>query len=684
MIIKDSHIKLIAIFVSNHLILFAGLVHPENNSIQNLTYILFEWEQIPGAYGYQLQASSTDDFTNNIIDTTDSTLLYIDRGNLEWETEYFWRVKPVLNNGMEGVWSETFSFSIGEKRSIAETIIIDQEQIADGLTVFGAFFDYFSAIIDRNGQEIWNTGETDIVYYNSSPYVDFFGCYLNSGSENNLPGIVFSVDNEIIWEEPNDEFLHHDMFRLSNGNYMGIVSISSIGPVPIGPWTPLFQQLGYQADGVTPEFTWIGDKLVEWDKDTKEVVWSWNTFDHFSMADYDQYGGTWDQAYFDLQYDWTHVNAAFFSDEEDALYISTRHLSRITKIDYESGNVIWNMGHDMPSGDVTMGQDLGFSFQHGIQLTQEGHIITFDNGNLSEIFLGTDEPTSRAIEISVNEDVAELFWEYVLPEDLFGFASGNAEKLDNGNMLITTVGGGGRTLEVNPSGELLWEAHYNLSLPSGAVYRANRIPGIYPVAFSVVAHDLQTNNGETGIFLTLGNVELAFEIFNEGSSEETYNFEFYDDQNWFNVQSGSTTLGPEEHTTISFIGSVSEISGANPLTLMVIPFHRPELARTINLNAYSGSLVVGSDPVPNEFSLFPPFPNPFNSSILIQFSAGNGPLILEIRDISGRHIKTLLEQNSGSGLHQIEWNANDYPSGLYFIRLETGDQIDIKKIIYLK
>ncbi|GIT40703.1 MAG: hypothetical protein Ct9H300mP9_5530 [Candidatus Neomarinimicrobiota bacterium] len=42
---------------------------------------------------------------------------------------FFWGVKPVLNNGMEGVWSETFSFSIGEKRSIAETIIIDQEQM---------------------------------------------------------------------------------------------------------------------------------------------------------------------------------------------------------------------------------------------------------------------------------------------------------------------------------------------------------------------------------------------------------------------------------------------------------------------------------------------------------------------------------------------------------------------------
>ena len=84
MIINDSPIKLIAIFVCIHLILFAGLVHPENNSIQNLTYIPFEWEQVPGAHGYQLQASSTDDFANNIIDTTDSTLLYIDRDNLEF------------------------------------------------------------------------------------------------------------------------------------------------------------------------------------------------------------------------------------------------------------------------------------------------------------------------------------------------------------------------------------------------------------------------------------------------------------------------------------------------------------------------------------------------------------------------------------------------------------------------
>ena len=140
--------------------------------------------------------------------------------------------------------------------------------------------------------------------------------------------------------------------------------------------------MGFQADGVTVEFPWVGDKLVEWDKDTKDVVWSWNVFDHFNMLDYDQYGGTWTEAYLSLHYDWTHVNAVIFDEEESDIYISTRHLSRITKIDYPSGEVLWNLGHQMTSEDVNMGTDIGFSFQHSLQKLENGNILTFDNGCL--------------------------------------------------------------------------------------------------------------------------------------------------------------------------------------------------------------------------------------------------------------------------------------------------------------
>ena len=147
-----------------------------------------------------------------------------------------------------------------------------------------------------------------------------------------------------------------------------------MGPIPIGGWTTSFQNLGFQADGVTIEFPWIGDKLVEWDKDSKEVIWTWNTFDHFSMLDYDQFGGTWTEAYLSLQYDWTHVNAVIFDEIESAIYISTRHLSRITKIDYPSGQIIWNLGYEMPSGQVQMGNEIGFSFQHSLQKLNNGNI----------------------------------------------------------------------------------------------------------------------------------------------------------------------------------------------------------------------------------------------------------------------------------------------------------------------
>ncbi len=77
-----------------------------------------------------------------------------------------------------------------------------------------------------------------------------------------------------------------------------------------------------------------------------------------------------------------------------------------------------------------------------------GNILTFDNGNLAPEFRETDNPVSRAIEISIDGNNSELVWSYELQQELFGFASGNTQKLQNGNVLITTVGGGGDSLAI--------------------------------------------------------------------------------------------------------------------------------------------------------------------------------------------------------------------------------------------
>ena len=67
------------------------------------------------------------------------------------------------------------------------------------------------------------------------------------------------------------------------GNYLGITETVQNGPVPNGPWTPICYALygPTLCNGVTEFFPWHGDKLIEWDAETQEVVWEWNTFDHF-------------------------------------------------------------------------------------------------------------------------------------------------------------------------------------------------------------------------------------------------------------------------------------------------------------------------------------------------------------------------------------------------------------------
>ena len=192
--------------------------------------------------------------------------------------------------------------------------------------------------------------------------------------------------------------------------------------IPYVYWTFLYQVICYVADGETIEFPWVGNKLVEWDQETGQEVWSWNAFDYYSMLDYDAHGGTW---WWGTEWhDWMHSNAFHFDEEESAIYMSHRHLSRITKIDYPSGDILWMMGLPCPymgSCATHICTELKFSFQHNIQLTENGNLLFFDNGNISPILHGFEEPLSRVLEVEVsNSGDCEVIWEYTLDEDLYG------------------------------------------------------------------------------------------------------------------------------------------------------------------------------------------------------------------------------------------------------------------------
>ena len=469
---------------------FSALIKPIDDSTINYTHVLFEWEQINEAYSYQLQIATDSNFTNILTDINNESLIYIEKNNIDWNTQYYWRVRSLDGSDSPfGDWLIS-EFSTSQKRSNAEAITFNTSEVADGLTIFSSFFDYFSAVIDKNGDEIWNTGNNDLVYYINDNYGQLYGTKFDP-NDSDLPGLKFSLDSEILWSETGESYVHHDIFQLPSQNYIGIAEKHQYGPIPedIDYETLfLFEISGYPTYPSSDFFIfpWVGDEIIEWDKDGN-IIWSWNTFDYLNwLEDYDLLGGVWDEGYDMGRFDWTHSNALWFDEQESTLLLSSRHLSRIIKIGYPSGDIIWQMGLDMPSGDIDCGQNLNFGFQHSLQVLDNGNILILDNGNISPQLYDTEYPTTRALEIAVTDTdngcEAEIVWEYSLPENLFGFASGNAQKLDNGNYLITTVGGGATSLEIKPtghnSGEIVWRGLYNLALPSGAAYRAHRIAGL--------------------------------------------------------------------------------------------------------------------------------------------------------------------------------------------------------------
>ncbi|SVE44827.1 uncharacterized protein METZ01_LOCUS497681, partial [marine metagenome] len=160
-----------------------------------------------------------------------------------------------------------------------------------------------------------------------------------------------------------------------------------------------------------------------------------------------------------------------------------KNLSRITKINKNSGEIIWHVGRRWLGENNIIEpaeQTDRFSGQHGLQLLNNGNLVIFDNGISSGINDGTNIQKSRAMELKVS-DILEVVWSYTLPVDLYGVISGNAQKLSNGNYFITTVGSsdGAHSLEVNNSGEIVWDCKYNVGTPQGAIYRAMRTAGLY-------------------------------------------------------------------------------------------------------------------------------------------------------------------------------------------------------------
>jgi len=79
------------------------------------------------------------------------------------------------------------------------------------------------------------------------------------------------------------------------------------------------------------------------------------------------------------------------------------------------------------------------------------------------------------------------------------------------------------------------------------------------------------------------------------------------------------------------------------------------------------------------------YPNPFHSSTTISYYLPKQlNVTLTVSTMTGRKIVSLVQEQQGSGMNQVTWDASTVPSGIYFYRLQAGDYIETKKMILLK
>ena len=105
---------------------------------------------------------------------------------------------------------------------------------------------------------------------------------------------------------------------------------------------------------------------------------------------------------------------------------------------------------------------------------------------------------------------------------------------------------------------------------------------------------------------------------------------------------------------------------------------------TIN-NENIDNVMVSSHLIPDKYSLEQNYPNPFNPSTTIEFAVPKEVQVnLSIYDILGARVKELKNEVLKPGYYEVEFNASDLASGVYFYRIKAGDFIQTKKMILLK
>ena len=157
-----------------------------------------------------------------------------------------------------------------------------------------------------------------------------------------------------------------------------------------------------------------------------------------------------------------------------------------------------------------------------------------------------------------------------------------------------------------------------------------------------------------------------------------------------------TTALPQYQITNSVIGSGGNVvsNSNNNIVSTVGESFIGKSSNTVNQNqigfwyAYQQTTITdveNEETIPTVFKLEQNYPNPFNPSTKIKFAVPEkSNVLIKVYDILGSEVATLVNEEMDAGWYENNFNAAGLSSGVYLFRMEAGNFISTKKMIYLR
>ncbi len=200
------------------------------------------------------------------------------------------------------------------------------------------------------------------------------------------------------------------------------------------------------------------------------VEFSWDAWDHFSVMDWIELPESRRQQ---ANADFDHPNSLTL--DLDGHYVASfRDLAEITKINSQTGDIIWRLGGVNNQFTILNDPLDGFNGQHSVHMLENGNVLLFDNG------LRHDPPESRAVEyeLDLNQMTATVVWQYRHTPAVYTMFTGAAARRTNGNTVVQFAATG-LVVEADPAGQIVWTGQVLVSGGPAILYRLTPAASLY-------------------------------------------------------------------------------------------------------------------------------------------------------------------------------------------------------------